>query len=194
MEHDVLDEQHYGNATGAGRRPAESHKLIIHYANALTLAEPPAASAPADRYFGRLGMSSLRVRYEVMQLKARYETHRLLPNEAEHLLLFTEDALRDWAAHYPKDPWLASTAFEMAQLYAELPGATARDRAVALLIYVKSRFPATPYARKSRDQLHRGLAIKPLPAWAITPSPSPVASPKPTAPPPSAAPSPSARP
>ena len=139
-------------------------------------------------------MSSLRVRYEVMQLKARYETHRLLPNEVEHLLLFAEDALHDWAAHYPKDPWLASTAFELAQLYAELPGTTARDHAVALFDYVTSQFPTTSYARKSRAQLHRGLAIKPLPAWAITPSPSPVASPKPTVPPPSAAPSPSATP
>lgn len=139
-------------------------------------------------------MSSLRIRYEVMQLKARYETHRLLPNEVEHLLLFTEDALHDWAAQYPKDPWLASTAFEIAQLYAELPGATARDRGVALLVYVKSHFRTTPYARKSRDQLRRGLTIKPLPAWAITPSPSPVASPKPSTPQPSAAPSPSATP
>ena len=124
-------------------------------------------AAPGDQYFGKLKMSALRIRYETMQLKKRYENHDLRPEQAEHLLLLTEDAFHDWARLYPKDSWLASTGFAMAQLYAELPGTPARDRAVALFVYVKSSFPASSYARQSRDELHRGVPTKPEPAWAI---------------------------
>jgi hypothetical protein len=141
--------------------------------------------APADRYFGRLQMSSLRVRYETMQLKKRYETHELLPEETEHLLVLTQDSFDSWRRAYPEDAWLPSTGYEIAQLYAELPGGTARTRAVTLYVYVKSQFPKTKYAAESRDALHRGVSVKPDPAWARekraamhTPAPSP--SPVPT--------------
>jgi hypothetical protein len=152
-----------------------------------------ATTAPADRYFGKLKMSALRIRYETMQLKKRYEIHELLPDQAEHLLLLTEDAFLDWVRLYPKDPWLPSTAYNMAQLYEELPGTLARDHAVALLVFVKSHFPSTPYARQSRDQLHRGIRTRPVPVWANAPA---VASPAASAPgvAATAAPSPSATP
>lgn len=137
-----------------------------------------AATAPADRYFGKLKMSALRIRYETMQLKKRYETHELLPDQTLHLLLLTEDAFQDWARQYPKDSWLPSTGYAMALLYDELPGSIARDHATALFVYVKSNFPKTVYARESRDQLHRGIAIKSQPAWAQpTPQPTPTATP-----------------
>lgn len=151
----------------------------------LTLAQAAVTSAPGDRYFGKLKMSALRVRYETMQLKKRYENHELLPDQTMHLLLLTDDAFRQWAQQYPNDSWLPSTGYALALLYEELPGAQARDRAVALLRYVTSHFPKTPYAAQSRNQLHRGIAIKPDPAWARpTPQPSspPPASPVPTVP------------
>ncbi|HEY1883644.1 MAG TPA: hypothetical protein VGG51_11445 [Candidatus Cybelea sp.] len=145
-----------------------------------------AVSAPADRYFGKLNMSALRIRYETMQLKKRYETHQLLPEQAEHLLLLTDDAFVQWARAYPKDSWLPSTGYAMAALFAELPGATARERAVALYVYVKTNFPSSSYAKASRAALHRGVPAKRDPAWAVamraassaaSPSPSPPVSP-----------------
>jgi hypothetical protein len=146
--------------------------------------------APADRYFGRMGMSALRIRYETMQLKVRYEKHELLPEQTEHLLDLTDDAFEQWAKAYPKDSWLASTGYAIANLYAELPGTAARDRAVALFVYVKSHFASSPYATSSRQQLHRGVSVKPDPAWAknaraATPAPSPATtlSPLPSQPP-----------
>ncbi len=155
----------------------------------LVAAQVAATTAPADQYFGKLKMSALRIRYETMQLKKRYENHDLLPDQTLHLLLLTQDAFDEWARLYPKDPWLASTGYELAQLYEELPGTVARDHAVALLVYVKSHFPETSYARESRDQLHRGIRAKLEPAWASTPSPTPSATPVVTpAPSPSASP------
>jgi hypothetical protein len=147
------------------------------------LATLAVTSAPADEYFGKLKMSALRVRYETMQLKKRYETHQLLPAQAEHLLLLTQDSFDQWAVRYPKDPWLASTGFLIAALYAELPGTVARERAVTLYVYVKSNFPSSSYATSSRNALHRGVATKADPAWAkemraaASPSASPAASP-----------------
>jgi hypothetical protein len=155
------------------------------------LAQLGTTTAPADRYFGRLEMSALRIRYETLQLRKRYETHELLPDQCEHLLLLTEDAFHQWAALYPKDPWLPSTAFNMAQLYEELPGRLARDHAVALLVFIKSSFPETSYARRSRDRLHRGVWTKASPQWAVNATAAP--SPAPAPPTPSPAPSPQAR-
>ncbi|MGC9992474.1 MAG: hypothetical protein ABSD52_08785 [Candidatus Cybelea sp.] len=139
-------------------------------------------SAPADEYFGKLKMSALRVRYETMQLKKRYETHQLLPEQTEHLLLLTQDSFDQWAAHYPKDPWLASTGLLIATLYAELPGTDASGHAITLYVFVKSHFPHSSYATSSRAALHHGVATKADPAWAkemraTSPSPSPAASP-----------------
>ncbi|HZY97113.1 MAG TPA: hypothetical protein VFE35_08415 [Candidatus Cybelea sp.] len=164
------------------------------------IAQASLTSAPGDRYFGKLKMSALRIRYETMQLRKRYETHELLPEQAEHLLILTDEAYQEWTRLYPRDPWLPSTGFALARLYQELPGTHARDRAIALFTDVKSRFPTSPYARLSRDQLHRGIATKPYPTWATamraTPSPaasaisSPAASTTPsTAPQPSPTPS-----
>jgi len=150
------------------------------------LATLAVTSAPADEYFGKLKMSALRVRYETMQLKKRYETHRLLPEQTEHLLLLTQDSFDQWAARYPKDPWLASTGLLIAVLYAELPGANAREHAITLYVFVKSHFPRSSYATSSRSALHHGVATKADPAWAkemratapsASPAPSPAASP-----------------
>jgi hypothetical protein len=128
-------------------------------------------AAPADRYFGKLKMSALRVRYETMQLKKRYETHQLRADETIHLLVLTEDAFDEWSRLYPKDPWLASTGFAMAHLYEELPGQLSRDRAVKLFVYVKTSFPGTHYATESRGELHRGIRVKPMPS--VSPAPTP---------------------
>jgi hypothetical protein len=158
----------------------------IFFAGIALLSLIAVTSAPGDRYFGRLKMSALRIRYETMQLKKRYESHALLPEDTQHLLLLTEEAYRQWAALYPHDPWLPSTGFLLAQLYEELPSTTARDHAVALLGYVKSHFPTSPYARRSSAQLHRGISTRPYPQWAsdmraptpsLTPSAPPYATP-----------------
>jgi hypothetical protein len=125
-----------------------------------------AASAPLDQYFGKLKMSALRIRYEIVSIRDRYETHKILPEDAEHLASLTQDAFDDWRRKYPGDQWLASTAFLFAKLYAELPGPASRDSAIALYTFVKSRFPDTRYAAQSRDALHRGVPVRPDPAWA----------------------------
>ncbi|MBV8490407.1 MAG: hypothetical protein JO199_07760 [Candidatus Eremiobacteraeota bacterium] len=131
-------------------------------------ATPAPVQAPADQYFGKLKVSALRIRYEAMQVKAHYESHRLLPEEAEHLAELNQDAFDDWARKFPRDPWLPSTAHLQIQLYEELPGPQARDRAETLLQFIVKEFPHSEYAGDSRATLRRGLPERPDPAWAAT--------------------------
>lgn len=143
----------------------------------LTLAAASSDNAPADRYFGRLRMSALRIRYEIAQLKSRYDNHKLLPENASHLAGLTEEAYYDWSGRYPKDGWLASTGLNLAHLYEDLPGASARSEAMKALTFVRSRFANTRYSKQAAAELQRGIAVKPDPLWAVkmrvTPSPRP---------------------
>jgi hypothetical protein len=147
----------------------------------LALAAAPSDNAPADRYFGRLGMSALRIRYETAQLKSRYANHKLLPENVMHLADLTGDAYYQWAARYPHDSWLASTGINLAHLYEDLPGASARGAAMRLLTFVISHFKNTRYSKAAAAEMQRGIPLKPDPLWAVrmraTPSPSPRPSP-----------------
>lgn len=127
-------------------------------------------------------MSALRIRFEITQLKIDYEYHKRTPDDVLHLLYFTEDAYYKWAAAYPKDSWLASTGYNLAKLFEELPGSGARDSAVRALAFVRTHCKNTRYSKESVADLQRGVPVKPEPAWAAavaTPSGSP--SPAPTA-------------
>lgn len=146
----------------------------------LVSAMSPANNAPADSYFGRLKMSALRIRYEITQLKGRYFNHKLLPEDAAQLAGFTSEAYYQWAARYPKDGWLASTGYNLAQLYEQLPGADARTQAARALNFVRNNFKNTRYSKEAAADLARGLPLRADPAWAIamrhTPTPSPAPS------------------
>lgn len=134
-------------------------------------------AAPADRYFGRLKMSALRIRYEIAQLKTDYEYHRRTPADVLHLLSYTEDAYYQWAAAYPKDAWLPSTGYNLAKLYEELPGSGARDSAVRALQFVRTHFKNTRYSKESVADLQQGVPIRPQPAWAAQATPAASSSP-----------------
>lgn len=146
----------------------------------LVAAMPPANNAPADSYFGRLKMSTLRIRYEITQLKGRYFNHKLLPEDVSHLASFASEAYYQWAARYPKDAWLASTGYNLAQLYEQLPGEDARTQAARALNFVRNHFKNTRYSKQAVAELTRGLPLHSYPAWAIamrrTPTPSPAPS------------------
>jgi len=124
------------------------------------------------------------MRYEIAQIKSRYDNHRLLPEGAEHLAGFAAESYYQWAAQYPKDGWLGSTGINLARLYEDLPGASARTSAVRALSFVTQTFKNTRFSKQAATELGRGVALKPYPAWAVklrtTPSPSPAGSPLPS--------------
>jgi hypothetical protein len=186
-DHEYDDDHPAGSQFGFGSDAKEQLVVYLEQPTLTTLVALPAViaqvspgNAPGDAYFGRLNMSTLRIRYETMQLKKRYETHQPLPEQTEHLLRLTDDAYVQWGRRYPRDAWLPSTGFLIEQLYEELPGPGAQARAGALLRYIATNFPKSPYGAKSRVELHRGVQAKPYPAWA-RPTPSPAPRPTPSA-------------
>jgi hypothetical protein len=62
--------------------------------------------APADEYFGRLKMSVLGIRNELVALERRAESGDRNVAAMSGKLAFVDDAIRDWRAHYPRDTWL----------------------------------------------------------------------------------------
>ena len=107
--------------------------------------------APADRYFGRLKMSILGVRNSIKDLAARADAH---PEDAEHVFdkaVLVEDALRDWHAHFPRDPWIPRYAYSLAQLYGKLDIDDARVRKNDMFEWLVATYPESEYAQLPRD-------------------------------------------
>jgi hypothetical protein len=124
--------------------------LALSFA-APTIAAPTANLAPADRYFGRLKMSILGVRNSIKDLSERAAAH---PEDAEHIYdkaVLVEDALRDWHAHFPRDPWIPKFTYSLAQLYGKLDMDDARVRRNDTLDWLVATFPESEYAMLPRD-------------------------------------------
>src|ERR1700684_3239916 len=124
--------------------------LAISFA-APAFADTTSNLAPADRYFGRLKMSILGVRNSIKDLAARADTH---PEDAEHIFdkaVLVEDALRDWHAHFPRDPWIPRYAYSLAQLYGKLDMDDARLRKNDMFEWLVATYPESEYAQLPRD-------------------------------------------
>lgn len=114
-------------------------------------ADSSANLAPADRYFGRLKMSILGVRNSLKDLAVRADAH---PEDAEHIYdkaVLVEDALHDWQAHFPRDPWIPKYAYSLAQLYRKLDGDDARVRMNDTLDWLIATYPGSEYAQLPRE-------------------------------------------
>lgn len=113
-------------------------------------AESTANLAPADRYFGHMKMSILGVRNALRDLSARADVH---PEEGEHVFdkaVLVEDAMRDWARHFPRDPWLPRYAYALAQLYGKIDGNDARVRRNDTLDWLVATWPSSEFAQQPR--------------------------------------------
>lgn len=136
------------------------------------------ALAPADEYFGRLKLSPFGIRHKVFSLKDDLHHARAKPDAVEHDAELVEDALRDWTARFPQDPWIAATAWNLATLYEELPGTGAQNRAVNALQFVRDHFATSVYAQYAARDLSRGVGVRPQPRWAsASATPAPFATP-----------------
>jgi len=124
--------------------------LLVASFAAPALAVPTSSLAPADRYFGRLKMSILGVRNSLKDLSARADAS---PDQAEHIFdkaVLVEDALRDWQAHFPRDPWIPKYAYALAQLYSKLDLDEARVRKNDTLDWLIATYPESDYSQQPR--------------------------------------------
>jgi hypothetical protein len=140
--------------------------------------------APADEYFGPFKYSAISTRTKINALGRSY--HERWSDDASivHDALLVESSFRAWAAKYPKDRWLAPTAYHLAQLYQDVQTQEARNHARAMYEFVAKNYPASKEAHSARLRLSQGFpalhgesAVSPTPAPYGTASPVPVASP-----------------
>jgi hypothetical protein len=92
----------------------------------LLVAAPVAAQqhfsdlAPADEYFGRMKMSILGISNTIkdagLHLDQGADSMAIIDG-----LAFTEDAIRDWQHHYPRDPWIIRSLTALRGVYAKIP-------------------------------------------------------------------------
>jgi hypothetical protein len=181
----------------AGKKSAAQKKQTGYH--------PRPGLAPADEYFGRLGMSVLGVRNKVKDLGLDADAH---PEHDKAILssaVWVEDAMRDWAKKYPFDRWLPRYAYALEQMYERMPSTDAHKRALKQISYLTAYFPQTVYGKVGRAKLARGVPmpnpsdppaaltdlerlalldgkVVPTIPPAATPSPSPSPSPAATAP------------
>ena len=158
-------------------------------------ASPPhaanTADAPADEYFGPFKYSAISVRMKINALGRSYHERWADDASIVHDALLVESSFRAWAEKYPKDRWLAPTAYHLAQLYQDVQTQDARNHARAMYEYLVKNWPASKEAHSARLRLKQGFpALHTESPVSPTPSPYGPASPVPgTSPAPSPAPS-----
>ncbi len=183
---------------------------------------PPMVSkssdAPADEYFGPFKYSAISVRMKINMLGRSYHERWSEDASIVHDALLVESSYRAWAKKYPKDRWLAPTAYHLAQLYQDVQTQDARNHARAMYEFLAKNYPASKEAHSARVRLSQGFPalhgespVSPTPSPYGPASPVPGASPLPSgapatapsgapaakassAPPPAPSPSPSPRP
>lgn len=142
---------------------------------------PASGSAPADESLGPFKYTAISVRTKIDFLGRSYRERWSDDASILHDAGLVESSYRVWAQRYPHDPWLAPTAFHLAQLYAEIQIPAARSKALAMYRYVAQTFPTTKEGRSARLRLAQGLPHA-HEETAVVPTTSPyAASPQPSA-------------
>ena len=80
-------------------------------------AQPSAALAPADEYFGRFQMSVLGIANTIHDAGWRIDEGRAPQSLIAGPLSFATDAIAAWERAYPHDPWIAKDLTELAHVY-----------------------------------------------------------------------------
>lgn len=114
--------------------------------------------APADEYFGRLKMSILGIRNELRDLDQRLTYSPDAGASSLGTALFVENAIRDWEAKYPADPWLARSVYQLTHVYAKIHTDEGRQRAVSALRWLTSRYRTSPFCNVAQTEV--GSALK----------------------------------
>jgi hypothetical protein len=148
----------------------------------------PGRDAPADRYFGIMKMSPIGIRQNIDFLGRNYTWRTMTDRDIVRDAEWIEQALHDWQTRFPRDSWLAPTAFHLMQLYAEVQTADARAHAMDMLRYIVANWPNTKYGHLARVRLAQGFPpFHPEPTMRPTMTPTPLITPYSPAPSPTPA-------
>jgi hypothetical protein len=113
--------------------------------------------APADEYFGPFKYSAISVRMKINALGRSYHERWADDASIVHDAGLIESSFRVWAQKYPKDRWLAPTAFHLAQLYQDVQANDARAHARAMYEFLVKNYPSSKEAHLARARLASGF-------------------------------------
>lgn len=85
-------------------------------------------------------MSILGVGNTLRDLSAKAERRAASPENIAHNTMLAEDAIHDWEAKYPRDPWLARDVAKLVHIYSEVGSETGRHRMHACLFWLEHRY------------------------------------------------------
>jgi hypothetical protein len=122
---------------------------------------PPAgfgSIAPADEYFGRLKMSVLGIRNELLQLESKIDAAPYAGDSIMSTAALVEDALHDWQNHYPGDPWLAKSVYQLEHMYAKVRSEAGHRSAMRVLSWLIASYSNTPYPQEALDDVAKSLS------------------------------------
>jgi hypothetical protein len=118
-----------------GRRVRPAICLWSAFLLAAATAQSRSRLAPADEYFGRLRMSPLEITNRINDAERHGASYRGLVN--------TQNAIEDWTAKYPGDPWIAPREYRMSRLFAHLHSADGNAEAGHCRAFLRAHFPGT---------------------------------------------------
>ena len=162
----------------AASKPAASPKLSKYQQERL---EQFKSSAPADQYFGRLRLSYLGINNTFRDAAITAGDHTTDPHIANRVA-FADDALNDWANHFPHDPELARTYFLAIRTDKKIWARANQEKAWTYMNRIVMLFPNSYFGKLIKKDLaigfteHYYLDAHPCP----TASPSPTPTPEPT--------------
>ncbi len=119
--------------------------------------------APADEYFGKYHLSVLGIANTIrdagVRIDAGGDTRWMLTGP----LAFVTDAMHDWEAQYPGDPWIAKDLLALEAAYLRVPTDDGFRLASQTEAWLAGDYPATPYAAQGRKQLADAAAPAAVP-------------------------------
>jgi len=102
--------------------------------------------APADEYFGHMKMSVLGITNTIRDAGLRID-HGDNPEAIVSGLSWTEDAIRDWEKHFPRDPWILKSLTNLRHVYERVTSPHGVDAQHRIGSWIDHDFPATEAAK-----------------------------------------------
>jgi hypothetical protein len=128
---------------------------------ALALPVPAAAEqklAPADEYFGPLGLSVLGIRNALKDTAARLDRDPAADSEATlRQLALIESSVRDWETKYPADAWLPRTVLAIDRVYERIHSEDGRRHATEAASWLMGKYASSDEAQTLRTEFAEAM-------------------------------------
>ncbi len=132
-------------------------------ANTYAAATAFAHAAPADEYFGPLGLSILGIRNMLEATTQRLDRSGEASDTLQNVTLL-EACVHDWEAKYPADSWLPSTVLALHRAYRKMASAESVRRSVDTASWLIARYPQSAEARTARGELIEAMTDEGTPS------------------------------